>query len=153
MYRTWLHERVEAAGDPQPRRARQTRCTALLYPPTRCYTIHEMLPDMLHEMLTTSVHFTSPLQRVTAFQDAAGELQRPRPRLRASAASMPRLSFRGTCVAAEVVASSKPGDGVPSEAGAATIKPVKASPPSRWQRLPPPEHQQTLVREAGPMIP
>ena len=77
------------------------------------------------------------------------ELQRPRPRLRASAASMPRLSFRGTCVAAEVVASSKPGDGVPSDAGA-TTKPVKASPPSRWQRLPPPEHQQTLVREAGP---
>ena len=77
------------------------------------------------------------------------ELQRPRPRLRASAASMPRLSFRGSCVAAEVVASSKPGDGVPSDAGA-TTKPVKASPPSRWQRLPPPEHQQTLVREAGP---
>ena len=71
------------------------------------------------------------------------ELQRPRPRLRASAASMPRL-------AAEVVASSKPGDGVPSDAGAASTKPVKASPPSRWQRLPPPEHQRTLVREAGP---
>jgi len=73
------------------------------------------------------------------------ELQRPRPRLRASAASMPRLSFRGTCVAAEMVAS-KPGDGVPSDAGAASTKPVKAAPPSRWQRLPPPEHQQTLVQ-------
>ena len=70
----------------------------------------------------------------------ADELQLPRP----------AAGEWSVGVAAEVVAS-QPGDGVPSDAGAATTKPVKAPPPSRWQRLPPPEHQQTLVREADPM--
>ena len=83
----------------------------------------------------------------------AEELQLPCLPLRASAASMPRLTFaveRVTCPAIEVVALPS-GDGAPSGAVATATKPAKATSPSRWQRLPPTKRQQLVGREASPM--
>ena len=93
---------------------------------------------------------TSFMQISTMRREA--ELELPRLPLRASAASMPRLTFTvervTSCPAAEASAPLQPSDAVQATAA----KPAKPK-VSRWQRLPPAEHHQQLVgrREVNPV--
>ena len=95
---------------------------------------------------------TSFMQISTSTMRREAELELPRLPLRASAASMPRLTFTvervTSCPAAEASAPLQPSDAVQATAA----KPAKPK-VSRWQRLPPAEHHQQLVgrREVSPV--